>query len=127
LSESLTVSPATATNAVTRSADVVASVKPIKKKLIEEYIVCLIRDLLFDDKLIDRLADTLEKVQESEDVIIPVLRQELAEAEKKIENVFDAIDKGVLAPSTKERLEAHEARRDELKANIAAEENCHPI
>jgi hypothetical protein len=27
---------------------------------------CLIRDLLFDDKLIDRLADTFEKVQKSE-------------------------------------------------------------
>jgi hypothetical protein len=96
--------------------------KAIKKELIEDYIVCLIRDLLLDDKLIDRLADTLEKVQESENVVIPVLRQELAETEKKIENVLDAIDKGVLTPSTKGRLETHEARRDELKANIATEE-----
>jgi hypothetical protein len=96
--------------------------KAIKKELIEDYIVCLIRDLLFDDRLIDRLADMLEKVQESENVVIPVLRQELSAVDKKIENVLDAIDKGVLTPSTKERLEAHEARRDELKANIATEE-----
>jgi DNA invertase Pin-like site-specific DNA recombinase len=96
--------------------------KPIRKEPIEDFIVGCAKELPADDALIERLTDMLEKVQGDGNVVIPVLKRELAEVEKKIENVLDAIDRGVVTSSTKARLESHEARRDELNANIAAEE-----
>ena len=42
----------------------------------------------------------------------------MRECEKGIENVLNAIQAGILTPSTKERLESLEKRRDELKAEL---------
>ena len=43
------------------------------------------------------------------------------EVEKSIENILDAIEKGVFTKSTKERLEKLELRKQELETEIAEE------
>jgi hypothetical protein len=96
--------------------------KAIQKDWIENLVFTWVKELIFDDKLIDDLAELLDKAQQADNVTIPVLQKDLAATEKKIENMLKAIEQGVLTQTTKERLETLEARREELRGNIAAEE-----
>ena len=57
-------------------------------------------------------------LQEKEDTTLPIMQAQLAECEKAIENMLNAIQMGVLTASTKERLEQLEAQREDLKLSI---------
>ena len=70
------------------------------------------------DEEIDRIADAIIELQEKEDTTLPSMRHQLAECEKAIENMLNAIQMGVLTPSTKERLEQLEEQRENLKVSI---------
>ena len=52
------------------------------------------------------------------DTTIPALKKQLADTERGIENMLNAIQQGVLTGSTKERLEALEKQRDNLKIAV---------
>ena len=45
---------------------------------------------------------------------------------KKIDNIAAAIEEGIITQTTKERLTALEAQRDELQISIFEEETSHP-
>ena len=70
------------------------------------------------DEEISRIADSILALQNSEDTTIPALKKQLADTERGIENMLNAIQKGVLTSSTKERLEALEKQRDNLKIAV---------
>lgn len=67
--------------------------------------------VLKDDE-ISRIADSIIALQESEDTTIPALKKQLADAERGIENMLNAIQQGILTSSTKERLETLERQRE---------------
>ena len=92
--------------------------KAIQKKWIERVAVILTVQKVLRDEEIDRIADAIIALQEQEDTTIPVMREQLQECEKGIENMLNAIQMGILTSSTKERLEQLEARREELKISI---------
>ena len=92
--------------------------KAIKKHWIEEAVVKLTVAKIFNDVTIDRIADVIVVMQEQEDTITPVLKQQLKECEKEIQNVMTAIMKGIITDSTKECLENLESRRDSLKNSM---------
>ena len=52
------------------------------------------------------------------DSILPLLRKQLADTNRGIENMLNAIQQGILTSSTKERLEELEKLREELKTSI---------
>ena len=60
-------------------------------------------------------------------VLIPLLKQELREVEKSIKNMLDAIQNGIFTPSTKERLEELETRKEDSKISIAQEQMFKPM
>ncbi len=92
--------------------------KAIKKQWIERAVVlCTVKRVLQDQE-IERIAESIVKLQEQEDATLPALRHQLQECEKGIENMLDAIQAGVLTSSTKERLDRLEAQRDDLKIAI---------
>ena len=66
------------------------------------------------------------KLQSKENTTIPVLREQLKECEKGIENMLNAIQAGILTPSTKERLDQLEARRSDLNISIMQAELTRP-
>ena len=92
--------------------------KAIKKHWIEEAVVKLTVAKIFNDATIERIADVIVVMQEQEDTITPVLKQQLKECEKEIQNVMTAIMKGIITDSTKECLENLESRRDSLKNSM---------
>ena len=101
--------------------------KAIKKQLIERAAVIITVDkVLSKDETIERVADSIVKLQSKEDTTIPALREQLKECEKGIENMLNAIQAGVLTPSTKERLDQLEARRSDLNVSIMQAELTRP-
>ncbi len=100
--------------------------KSVKKDWIEDIVIRQIRNIIFDDKLIEHLTDMVLAVQSKENTTIPILREKLAEAEKGIENVLNAIQAGIFTPSTKGRLDALEKTKADLELAIMKEEMTQP-
>jgi Site-specific recombinases, DNA invertase Pin homologs len=96
--------------------------KAIGKEWIENLVITWIKELLLDNETIEELVTMLLDAQDKSDVTIPVLKKDLADIEKKIENMIIAIESGVLTPTTKERLETLEKRKEDLVVSIATEE-----
>ena len=92
--------------------------KAIKKNWIERAAVMLTVQKVLQDSEINRIADAIIELQDKEDTTLPAMRQQLVECEKAIENMLNAIQMGVLTPSTKERLEQLEQQRENLKISI---------
>ena len=83
--------------------------------------------MLFDDELIAELVDTLFEMQLRDNTVIPQLQKQLEDTQKGIENILNAIQQGVLTPSTKERLEALEETKDKLEISILQEQIKKPL
>lgn len=92
--------------------------KPLKKHWIERVAVVTTVQRVLRDKEINRIADAIIDLQNQEDTSIPAMRQQLKACEKAIENMLNAIQMGILTPSTKTRLEELEAQRENLKVSI---------
>ena len=92
--------------------------KAIKKEWIEKAVVWITVTKVLTDEAIDRIADAILELQSQEETTIPALQQQLKDCDKSIDNMLNAIQAGILTPSTKSRLEQLEAQRDALKASI---------
>ena len=93
--------------------------KAVKKDLIEDLVVRHTMELVFDDEVIDRLTDRLVELQGEEPYDIKLLDRELSETNKSISNMLSAIEQGIVTKATKQRLEALEARQEELEVALA--------
>ena len=58
------------------------------------------------------------------DTTTPALRSQLAETESAIGNILKAIEQGIFTPSTKQRLDELEARKEEILVKISRPPNC---
>ena len=92
--------------------------KAVKKDWIENLVVEQVWQVLFDDTAMDNLADSLIAYQNRENVDLPLLQQQLAETEKGIQNMLNAIQQGIFTASTKERLEELEDTKSNLEVSI---------
>lgn len=90
----------------------------MKKDWIERIAVQYTIQRVFQDELIAQIADKLVELQNTEDNTLPLLRKQLADTNRGIENILNAIQQGILTSSTKERLEALEKLQEELKTSI---------
>ena len=88
--------------------------KTVRKEWIEELVISHIMKIIFDDDLMDRLADVLLEHLNKENTSLPILQKQFAEVQKNIDNMLNAIQQGIFTPSTKERLESLEREKSEL-------------
>ena len=93
--------------------------KAIKKHWIEDVVVKLTVSQVLTDTAIERIADAIVVMQEQEDTVTPVLKQQLQQCETEIRNVMKAIRLGIITDTTKECLEDLETQRELLKESIA--------
>ena len=101
--------------------------KAVKKDWMERAAVLLTVQRVLHDDEIDRIATVLVDMQTKDDPTVPALQAQLAECEKGIANMLNAIQMGILTSSTKERLEALEKERAMLKANITHAQMQRPV
>ena len=98
--------------------------KAVRKDWIERVVVRLTMQRVMDEEKISRLIDAILVMQEQEDTTTPALRSQLAETESAIGNILKAIEQGIFTPSTKQRLDELEARKEEILVKISRPPNC---
>lgn len=88
--------------------------KTVRKDWIEDLVIKQVRKVLFDDALIENLADMVMKLQEQENTTLPLLHKQYAEIQRGIDNLLNAIQQGIITASTKQRLEDLEKQKNDL-------------
>ena len=83
--------------------------------------------IIMNDALMERLIDTLLELQKKENTTLPILKKQLVEVEKRIQNVLNAIEAGIFTASTKQRLDELEERKSQLEISILQEEMQKPL
>ena len=102
------------------------SLKAIRKEPLERFVVDTAVKLILNDPVIEHLTDLILEAQGRESTRLPVLKDQLRDTEKRLANLLEAIEQGILTPTTKQRLDELETRRDALKASILEEELQRP-
>ena len=101
--------------------------KSVKKEWIEELVVRKTMRMVYDDTVMEALADKLVDFQKRENTDIPLLKKQLAETAQGIENLLNAIQQGILTPSTKARLEQLEETKAQLETSLTLAELQKPV
>ena len=101
--------------------------KAVKKDLIEDLVVSYTMKAIMNDEVMERLIDTLMELQKRESTDLPLLKKQLAETEKGINNMLNAIQAGIFTPSTKQRLDELEETKSQLEVSILQEEMHKPL
>ncbi len=83
----------------------------IRKDFIEEYVVLKTKQKVLIDAVINKLADEIIEYSKRANPTIPILKKQLQETEKSIENILNAIQQSVITASTKELLESLEEKK----------------
>ena len=99
--------------------------KAVKKDWIEDLVIKYVMAVLFDDEIMEDVTNRLVLLQQKENTALPLLKKQLAETQKNIDHMLDAIQDGLYTKSTKNRLEQLEERKTEIEKNIIAEEIGH--
>lgn len=100
-----------------------------KKEWLEQTVVQLIVDKVLTDETIERIATKTMEVLEkeySDTSMLHALQERLKEVEKRINNIMEAIEQGIITPTTKTRLEGFEQEKLELEGQIIEEEKKKP-
>lgn len=95
--------------------------KPVRKGWIEDIVVQETMDRVMDDKWIEAVVSLLMRIQDEENRDLPLYERQLQETKVAINHMLNAIQKGILTRSTKERLDELEQTRDDLEKKIANE------
>ncbi len=101
--------------------------KAVRKEWIEDLVVKKAMEILHDEKFVDYLTDRIYILQGEENPRIPRLKEQLEETEKRISNVMDAIEQGIITDSTKDRLAQLESKKKELEITILQEKIKKPF
>ncbi|MDR2531751.1 MAG: recombinase family protein [Oscillospiraceae bacterium] len=98
------------------------------KEWIENLVIEKLVDLLNEDGFIERIADeALEYMEERRDTtILDALEARKKDNEKAIKNVMDAIEQGIITPTTKSRLVELESDKVKIEKGIAKEKINNP-
>ena len=91
--------------------------KAIRKEPLERFVVDTAIKVIFSDEIIEQLIDLVMEAQQKENTRLPVLKDQLRDTEKRLANLLEAIEQGILTPTTKQRLDELEARKEALNTS----------
>ena len=101
--------------------------KSVRKLPLENAVVSATMAKVMNDDFVEYIADAVMDLQGKESSELPALRQQLAETERGIENMLNAIQMGIINQSTKQRLDELEERKKEIELYIIQEEIKKPM
>lgn len=104
--------------------------KSVKKDWIENLITDVTVTRVLTDENIRYIAEKAFKIHEKEradKTELAALNNALKETQKIIDNIMNAIEQGIITPTTKERLLEAEERKSDLLSAIAREEIKKPL
>jgi len=101
--------------------------KAVKKNWIENLVVQQTMNVVMDADLLNRIAEKLVTLQGEESYDLKLLEKQLAEAEKGVGNMLNAIQAGIITASTKQRLTELEETKSQLEQQIIQEKIKKPV
>ncbi len=101
--------------------------RAVRKEWIEDLVVQHAMRIVMDDNMLEQIAESVIELLSKNNNQIPILEKKISDTQSAIENLLDAIQQGLLTPSTKTRLEELEARKQELEEKLMQEKLERPI
>lgn len=101
--------------------------KAVKKDWIEDLVIEEILSLISDDEVIEELSDRIYEMQTEENTAVAVVRNQLSEVEKKLNNLAEAIAQGVFSSTTKKLLDDLEEQKSNLEVELFKTQINHPV
>ena len=95
--------------------------KSARKQWLEDLVMDATMNMVMDDKVVEAIVSRVMDLQNQEPRDLPFYEQQLKEATTGILNILNAIQQGILTPSTKQRLEELETIKEEMEIKIASE------
>jgi len=95
--------------------------KAVRKAWAERHMAQVTRDFVLQDSIIDQIADAVVAIQKKENVMIPFLQKKLDDIEKRIGNLVNSIEEGLVNASIKQRLDDLEADKADVEIALAQE------
>ena len=100
--------------------------KSVRKEPLEQAVVSSVMRNIMDDAFVEYFVDQALALQGQESNELPSLRRQVADTEKAIDNMLNAIQAGIFNASTKHRLDELEATKEKLELSIIKEEMKKP-
>ena len=100
--------------------------KAVRKQWIEDLVVEHTMRMILNDTVVSDVAALVVQAQDRENTDLPALQNQLAQTERGIENLLNAIQQGIFTASTKQRLDELEAAKEELTVRILQEQIAKP-
>ena len=101
--------------------------KSVKKQWIEDIVVNATMAMIMDDSVVDYIADLVMELQRRENVDLPRFKEQLADTEKAINNMLNAIQQGIFNEFTKRRFDELGEAKSDLEVKILQEEMHRPL
>lgn len=101
--------------------------KTVKKDWIENLVIDQIIRLLFNEEAVQTIINLVMDLQKQENTSLPLLKKQLAQTNKSIDNMLNAIQQGIFNQSTKQRLDELEETKSQLEVSILQEEMQKPF
>lgn len=101
--------------------------KNIPKNYIENLVIAETMKIFDDNALIKRISDTCYSLQTNKGSQLSVLKKQLKQNQKEIENIMEAIKQGIFTKSTKAELNKLESEQENIQTLIAQEQIERPI
>lgn len=105
-----------------RNGGAACNLRAVRKEPLERFVVRVAVERVLCDETIDRLTKLLLEYQKRENTRLPVLQTDLKDVERRIANMVEAIEQGIITPATKQRLDELEEQRKELEISILQEQ-----
>ncbi|MBR2337199.1 MAG: recombinase family protein [Clostridia bacterium] len=101
--------------------------KSIAKDYIENLVIDNILEVLSNNQILEELAKRIYDMQAEQSFTIASLKNQLEEVDKKLDNIVEAITRGIYSSKTKQMLDELEEQKVILQTKLNQEEFDHPI
>lgn len=101
--------------------------KPIAKEKIETAVIKRIIQFLDDENVIDELVKRIYELQFAENTFIPKLEEQIAETQKRIDNLVQAAEQGFVSETSTKRLKELEETKKKQEIALIQEQIKTPI
>ncbi len=95
--------------------------KSVRQDMVENLVISAIHDNILTEKVIDDLTKMILQYQEQEVSTLPALHARKQSIEKKLRNILNAIETGIISETTQQRLLELESDKRDVETLIAKE------
>ena len=101
--------------------------KTVRKEWLEDLVIATIMELITEDDVIEELADRIFDLQNSETHASVSIQAQIAEVDKKLNNLIEAMAQGIFSQATKKVLEDLEEQKKNLEIELFRAEVKNPF